>query len=64
MCGRITNPFVMIGDRPVGPKCAKRAGMVPSKLPKGHSLKFVKIKPALNSENQTLDLFENDGTEN
>lgn len=29
LCGRVTlNPAVMIGQHPVGPKCAKRAGLL------------------------------------
>ena len=58
MCGRPTAPFVMIGREAIGPKCAKRAGLTPSKAPKGIRLRFVKAKPVREEFPQTLDLFE------
>ena len=58
MCGRPTVPFVMIGREAVGPKCARKAGLVPSKAPKGSRLRFVREKPLREAIPQTLDLFE------
>jgi len=29
ICGRRTEPFVMIGNAVIGPKCAQRAGLMP-----------------------------------
>ncbi len=58
MCGRPTVPFVMIGREAVGPKCARKAGLVPSKAPKGSRLRFVREKPPREAIPQTLDLFE------
>lgn len=58
MCGRPTVPFVMIGREAVGPKCARKAGLVPSKAPKGSRLRFVREKPQREAIPQTLDLFE------
>lgn len=58
MCGRPTSPFVMIGREAVGPKCARKAGLVPSKAPKGSRLRFVREKRAREDIPQTLDLFE------
>ena len=57
LCGRPTTPFVMIWREAVGPKCAARAGLVPSKAPKGSRLRFLKLKPVRESVPQTLDLF-------
>lgn len=58
MCGRPTTPFVMIGREAIGPKCAKRAGLTPKKMPKGSRLRFLKLKPLREEIPQTLDLFE------
>lgn len=58
MCGRPTVPFVMIGREAVGPKCARKAGLVPSRAPKGSPLRFVREKPPRENIPQTLDLFE------
>ncbi len=57
LCGRATTPFVMIGREAVGPKCAARAGLIPSKAPKGSKLRFLKLKPVREAVPQTLDLF-------
>lgn len=58
MCGRPTVPFVLIGREAVGPKCARKAGLVPSKATKGSRLRFVREKPPREAIPQTLDLFE------
>lgn len=60
LCGRITlNPAVMIGVHPVGPKCAKRAGLMAFAsrksglvFPGSSQSKVVRRDP------QTLDMFE------
>ena len=57
MCGRPTMPFVMIGREAIGPKCAQRAGLVPSKTPKGSRLRFVREKAVREPIPQTIDLF-------
>lgn len=57
MCGRPTMPYVMIGREAVGPKCAQKAGLTPSKAPKGSRLRFVKAKPVREDVPQTMDLF-------
>jgi hypothetical protein len=59
ICGRRTEPFVIAGTAVIGPKCAKRAGMPPTKVPKGSRLRFVRAKPsrAVNTP-ETGDLFE------
>jgi hypothetical protein len=58
MCGRPTTPFVMIGREAIGPKCAAKAGLTPSKAPRGSRLRFVKTKPAREQGPVTADLFE------
>ena len=55
LCGRNTEPAAMVGSYAIGPTCAKKAGLLPSKLPKGHKISFPKIKHEKGSE--TLDLF-------
>jgi hypothetical protein len=58
MCGRPTSPFVMIGREAIGPKCAQRAGLTPTRVPKGSRLRFVREKPVRDDEPTTGDLFE------
>jgi hypothetical protein len=58
MCGRPTQPFVMIGREAIGPKCAKKAGLTPAKTPKGSRLIFPKIRPVREDVPTTGDLFE------
>ncbi len=58
MCGRPTSPFVMIGREAIGPKCAAKAGLTPSKAPKGSRLRFVREKAVREAIPQTLDLFQ------
>lgn len=57
MCGRPTMPFVMIGREAIGPKCAKRAGLTPTKAPKGSRLRFIRSHPPQPKFPETLDLF-------
>ena len=57
MCGRPTRPFVMIGREAIGPRCARKAGLTPTKAPKGSRLKFVREKPVREPVPETLDLF-------
>lgn len=40
MCGKPTQPFVMIGQEAIGPKCAKRAGFTRKSLA-GTKARFV-----------------------
>lgn len=47
----------MIGDRALGPKCARKAGFLPDKLPKTTGIRFLKYKP-VRQQSQNLDLFE------
>jgi hypothetical protein len=47
----------MIGREAIGPKCAVKAGLTPSKAPRGSRLRFVKMKPVREDVPQTLDLF-------
>ncbi len=65
LCGKPTEPFAFIGALAVGPKCAKRAGIVPTKARKGSSVRFA--KPVKRERGAgTPDLFDNleddDGT--
>lgn len=58
LCGRMTTPYAMIGREAIGPKCAARAGLTPSKAPKGSRVTFTHLKPVREVFPQTLDLFE------
>lgn len=57
LCGRPTMPFVVIGREAIGPKCAKRAGLTPTRSPKGSRVRFVRVKAAPAERGETLDLF-------
>ncbi len=57
LCGKPTEPFAFIGAMAVGPKCARKAGIVPAKARKGSAIRFV--KPVKRERlPQTLDLFD------
>lgn len=58
ICGRPTQPFVTIGSEIVGPKCARRAGLLPSRMPRGSKVRFTKPVPVTREDDKTLDLFE------
>ncbi len=55
MCGRKTVPFVMIGQEAIGPQCARKAGLTPTKARRGGYVRFMrqKAKPV-----PQLDLFD------
>ena len=63
LCGKPTEPFAFVGAMAVGPKCAKRAGLISTKTRKGSSLRLA--KPTRRGA-ETPDLFDNleddDGT--
>jgi len=57
LCGRKTEPFAFIGAMAVGPRCARKAGIVPAKIRKGSAIRFaspVKREPGP----YTPDLFD------
>jgi len=60
LCGRPTQPAVMIGAEAVGPKCARRAGFTAGKAPKGARIKFLARPAAKPKGPYNLDLFEDD----
>lgn len=59
MCGRPTEPAVMIGSEAVGPKCARRAGFF-EKQPKGSAVRVIKraVRAPREKLPETMDLFE------
>lgn len=56
LCGRTTTPAVMLADKPVGPKCAAKAGLMErARRGQGQVRLFTPLRrPA---DPQTLDLF-------
>ncbi len=58
MCGRLTSPYVWIGGAAIGPKCARRAGLTPAKMPRGSRVKFAAPSSVARDDNRTMDLFE------
>ena len=46
----------MIGNLAIGPRCARKAGIVPDRMPKNTGIKFLKHKPA-RKPSDNLDLF-------
>lgn len=59
LCGRVTlNPAVLIGVHPVGPTCAKKAGLMPlAKRKVGLVFPVASRLSAPKRDTQTLDLF-------
>ena len=59
ICGRPTVPFAYIGTEAIGPKCAQRAGLMPSKVAKAGRVRFVRAAPAKREPiPQTIDMFD------
>lgn len=61
MCGRPTTPYAYIGAEAIGPKCARRAGLVKGKTAKGSRIRFADPGPKTPRERipVTMDLFDN-----
>lgn len=59
LCGRLTlHPAVLIGAYPVGAKCARRAGLLPSaKKRMGMVVRVVERQIVPKDDTRTLDLF-------
>lgn len=60
ICGKPTQPAVMIGSEAVGPKCAKRAGLSRKKLA-GTKVQFLKALTRQDLDYTTLPLFSDLG---
>ena len=64
LCGRpVLNPAVLIGQMPVGPKCAKRAGLLELAKKRVGQLSLPRLQrraPVPSAHN--LDLFEGEET--
>lgn len=59
LCGRpVTNPAVLIGQMPVGPKCARRAGLMELARRKVGQLTFPRLKFKRAEPQENMDLFE------
>lgn len=59
LCGRVTlSPAVMVGQEPIGPKCAKKAGLLPLAKRKGSRVKALAPVKVERSNQRNLDLFE------
>jgi len=59
LCGRKTMPAVYIGNEAIGPKCAKRAGLLVTKITKGSRLRFMGRYSNQNRDPKTIDMFDN-----
>ena len=58
LCGRpVFNPSVLIGQLPVGPKCARRAGLVEIARKKVGSLSIPRMKFKRPAAPSNLELF-------
>ena len=58
LCGRpVLNPAVLIGQLPVGPKCARRAGLVELARKRTGSLSLPKVRFTRPASSETMDLF-------
>lgn len=58
LCGRpVLNPVVLVGQLPVGPRCARRAGLVELARKKVGSLSIPRITFKRPAPQQNLELF-------
>lgn len=61
LCGRpMLNPAVLIGHLPVGPACARKAGLVELARKKVGSLTLPRVKLKRPAPQENLELFEED----
>lgn len=59
LCGRpVLNPAVLIGLEPVGPRCARKAGLVELARKKVGSLALPRMRFTRPAPQQNLELFE------
>lgn len=57
LCGRVTlNPAVMIGQEPIGPKCARKAGFLKLAGRRGSRM-FTGMRHPVLRDTKTMDLF-------
>lgn len=56
LCGRPTQPAVMLADKPVGPKCARKAGLL-ERARRGKGMLHLVKQQRRPADPQTLDLF-------
>lgn len=56
LCGRTTQPAVMLADKAVGPKCAKKAGLL-ERARRGQGQVRLFNAPRRPADPKTLDLF-------
>ena len=62
LCDRpMLNPAVLIGTLPVGPKCAKRAGLLELARKRVGRLSLPSVKYRRNEPQENLNLFEEEG---
>ena len=61
LCDRpMLNPAVLIGTLPVGPKCAKRAGLLELARKRIGRLSLPSVKYRRNEPQENLNLFDED----
>ena len=60
ICGRPTEPAVMIGSEAVGPRCARKAGLYAVAATKGSRVRHVGRRTRAPKERlpETIDMFE------
>lgn len=59
LCGRPTEPAILIGNEAIGPTCARNTGLMAVKVSKANRVRLVPKKPAGERRRRavTLDLF-------
>lgn len=61
LCGRpVLNPAVLIGPLPVGPKCARRAGLLELAKKRAGRLSLPRLRFTRPAPQENMDLFEED----
>jgi hypothetical protein len=58
LCGRPTEPAVMIGNEAIGPKCARKSGLMGVKIRAAGRVRILGRRTVKEEGPQTMDLFE------
>ena len=57
LCGKKTTPFAFIGNMAVGPRCARKANMLPTKIHKNALIRFT-VPKKREAGPTTIDMFD------
>jgi len=58
LCGRKTEPAVMLADKAVGPRCARKAGLLERAKKRQGAVRLFEAVRRAAADPKTMDLFE------